>query len=207
MAVGEEIYQCDIVGGEPYIEKLDPQKVRILRSGYSNRIEDADIIIIEDYWSPGKIIDTYWDQLSKKDLEYIEKMPDQMGNTVDSMDNEDPRQGFFYGSIWGDQIEKNGGFKYDPLTLFDDKVINSMLPYDMQGNIRVLKVYWKSRRKIKKVKSYDPETGEEQFTFYPETYVTREDQGEEEQSFWINEAWEGIKIGSDIYVNMRPRPI
>lgn len=61
MVVGEEIYQCDIVGGEPVIEKLDPMKVRILRSGYSNKIEDADIIIIEDYWSPGRIIDTYWD--------------------------------------------------------------------------------------------------------------------------------------------------
>lgn len=61
MAVGEEIYQCDIVGGEPVIEKLNPMKVRILRSGYSNKIEDADVVILEDYWSPGKIIDVYWD--------------------------------------------------------------------------------------------------------------------------------------------------
>jgi len=43
------------------IEKLDPMKVRVLRSGYSSRIEDADMIIIEDYWSPGRIVDTYWD--------------------------------------------------------------------------------------------------------------------------------------------------
>lgn len=44
----------------------------------------------------------------------------------------------------------------------------------MNGNIRVLRVYWKSRRKIKKVKSYDPETGEEVFNFYPETYITKQ---------------------------------
>lgn len=31
--------------------------------------------------------------------------------------------------------------------------------------------------------------------------------GEEEQIFFINEAWEGTKIGEEIYVNMRPRPI
>ena len=31
--------------------------------------------------------------------------------------------------------------------------------------------------------------------------------GEEEQIFWINEAWEGTKIGKDIYLNMRPRPV
>lgn len=51
--VGEEIYQCDIVGGEPVVIKLDPRKVRILRSGTSDRIEDADMVIIEDYLSPG----------------------------------------------------------------------------------------------------------------------------------------------------------
>jgi len=57
------------------------------------------------------------------------------------------------------------------------------------------------------VKSYDPETGEERFGFYPETYVLKEDRGEEEEGFWVNEAWEGTKIGADIYVNMRPRPV
>lgn len=208
MAVGEEIYQCDIVGGEPVVEKLDPMKVRVLRSGYSNRIEDADMIVIEDYWSPGRIIDTYWDQLSKKDMEYIENAPDHIGNTYhDSMDNVDPRHGFVHGAILGDEIANNGGFAFDPLTLFDNDIDTSLTPYDLQGNIRVLKVYWKSRRKIKKVKSYDPETGEEEFSFYPETYILKEDRGEEEESFWINEAWEGIKIGSDIYVNMHPRPV
>lgn len=208
MAVGEEIYQCDIVGGEPVVEKLDPRKVRILRSGYSNKIEDADVIIIEDYWSPGKIIDTFWDQLSKKDMEYIEKAPDYMGNSYnDSMDNVDPRYGFANGAVLGDEISANGGFQYDPLALFDNTIDSSLLPYDLSGNIRVLKVYWKSRRRIKKVKSYDPETGEEEFNFYPETYVADDSMGEEEQSFWINEAWEGTKIGSEIYVNMRPRPV
>ena len=34
-----------------------------------------------------------------------------------------------------------------------------------------------------------------------------EELGEEEQIFYINEAWEGTKIGTDIYVNMRPRVV
>ena len=68
-------------------------------------------------------------------------------------------------------------------------------------------MYWKSRRRIKKVKSYDPVTGEEVFSFYPENYVLNEDLGEEEKIFYINEAWEGTKIGENIYVNMRPRPV
>lgn len=207
MAVGEEIYKCDIVGGEPTIERLNPLKVRVFKSGYSNKIEDADIIIIEDYWSPGKIFDTFGESLTKKDLEYITKMPDHIGQAaVDSMDNIDERYGFVNNSMVGEEMS-NGGFFFDPMNLFSDSISNSLLPYDLAGNLRVLRVYWKSRRRIKKVKSYDLETGEEIYNFYPETYIINKDIGEEEQIFYINEAWEGTKIGSDIYVNMRPRPI
>ena len=206
MAVGEEIYQCDIVGGEPVVERLNPLKVRIFKSGYSNKIEDADMIIIEDYWSPGRVIDTYYDVLSKKDMEYIEKLPDHVGQAaVDSMDNIDERYGFVNNHMIGDEISTEGFF-WDPLGGYDG-VNNSLLPYDVAGNLRVLRIYWKSRRKIKKVRSYDPQTGEEVFNFYPETYVIDKDAGEEEQIFYINEAWEGTKIGTDIYVNMRPRVV
>ena len=50
--VGEEAYQCDIEGGEPIVRKIDPRKMRILGIGNSNKIEDADMIVLEDYWSP-----------------------------------------------------------------------------------------------------------------------------------------------------------
>lgn len=197
MTVAEEIYMCDIVGGEPTIERLNPNKVRIFKSGSSNRVEDADVVIIEDYWSPGRIIDTYYDVLSKKDMEYIEKLPFTMSQG-DSMDNIDDRNAFLNGELFGGDVNSEyffgGGVEID----------SSLLPYDLAGNIRVLRVFWKSRRKIKKVKSYD-QNGDEVFNFYPETYVINKDLGEEEEIFFINEAWEGTKIGKDIYVNMRPR--
>ena len=206
MAVGEEIYQCDIVGGEPTIERLNPLKVRIFKSGYSNKVEDADMIILEDYWSPGKVIDTFYDVLTKKDIEYIEKMPTNIGQSVsDSMGSIDERQGFINGSMIGEEFSTEGFF-WDPLGT-QDGISDSLLPYDLAGNLRVLRVYWKSRRKIKKVRSYDPQTGEEVFNFYPETYIIDKDAGEEEYIFYINEAWEGTKIGTDIYVNMRPRVV
>lgn len=207
MAIGEEIYQCDIVGGEPIIERVNPLKIRVFKSGYSNKIEDADIIIIEDYWSPGKVIDTYYDVLSKKDMEYIESIPDHASQaSIDSMDNIDERFGFVNNNMVGEEMSSNG-FYFDPFNLFSDSISNSLLPYDLAGNLRVLRMYWKSRRKIKKVKSYDLDTGEEIYNFYPETYIINEDLGEEEQIFYVNEAWEGTKIGTDIYVNMRPRVI
>lgn len=207
MTVGEEIYQCDIIGGEPTIERVNPLKIRVFKSGYSNRIEDADVIILEDYWSPGRVIDTYYDVLSKKDMEYIEHIPDHVSQaSIDSMDNIDERFGFVNNNMVGEEMSSNG-FYFDPLNLFSDSISNSLLPYDLAGNIRVLRMYWKSRRKIKKVKSYDLETGEEIYNFYPETYIINKDLGEEEKIFYINEAWEGTKIGTDIYVNMRPRVV
>lgn len=198
MAVGEEIYQCDIVSGEPVVEKLNPLKVRIWRSGYSNRIEDADIIMIEDYWSPGKIIDTFYDSLTAKDMKYIETVNNRPD--VDEFDTIDER----YGLYRADEIYD--GFYATPESLFGPPMgVTDITPYDDEGNIRVIRMYWKSRRKIKKVKQYDPETGELDYHFYTEEYIIDKYKGEEEEIFWINEAWEGTKIGKDIYVNIRPR--
>ena len=116
MAVGEEIYQCDIVGGEPTIERLNPLKIRVFKSGYSNRIEDADIIILEDYWSPGKVIDTFYDVLTAKDIKYIEELPNSLGEAVvDSMDNIDERMGFVNANMIDDTFES-----YNPMELFND---------------------------------------------------------------------------------------
>lgn len=201
-AVGEEIYQCDIVGGEPTLIRLNPMKVRVFRSGYENKIENADMIILEDYWSPGKIIDTYYDVLTEKDIKSIMQQSNPASSNSDE-DREDPRDYFVHKSF----VAEDGSLdSYSSLFSSDDD-ITALSPYDMHGNVRVLRVYWKSARKIKKVKSYNPQTGEAEYNLYPETYIINEDLGEEEEVFYINQAWEGTKIGKDIYVNMRPRPI
>ena len=193
--VGEEIYQCKIVSGEPIVEKLNPLKVRVFKSGYSNKIEDADIVVIEDFWSPGKIIDHFYESLKPVDIKYIEKLPNSSDAT--EMDNYDETKGF----VRSDQVD--AGTVIDNYLLFTNS--NTTNGYwDSDGNIKVLQVFWKSRRKIKKVKSYDQETGEEIFSFYPETYVLNTDIGEEEEIFWINEAWQGVKIGKEIYTEMKP---
>ena len=203
MIVKEEHYLCDIVGGEPTIERLDPLKLRVYRSGNSNKTEDADMIVYEDYKSIGWVYDTFYDVLTKKDCEYLENLIS--GSTGDgSTDLWDDKNAYMDPDV-GDDMVNNPHF-FSAL-LGDYGYTSTLLPYDNEGNVRVLRVYWKSRRKIKKIKRYDPTTGEEEFHFYPETYIPNEVLGEEEEIFWVNEAWEGTKIGTDIYVNIRPRPI
>ncbi len=204
IACGEEMYQCDIRGGEPIIERINPKKIRIFKSGYSNKVEDADMIILEDYWSPGKIVDTYYDVLTTKDRKYIEELPNNPDAAdTDEMGNIDDRNGFLNTSVVIDGLIQGS----DEGMVFGSGFDASLMPYDFLGNVRVLRLYWKSRRKIKKVKSYDELTGEEIFNFYSEDYILDKTRGEEEEVYWINEAWEGTKIGKKVYLNMRPRPI
>lgn len=200
LTVGEEIYQCDIVGKQPVLTKLNPQEVRVIRSGYSNRVEDADAVVIEQYWAPGRVIDYYYDVLTPSDVKYINSLGGDTYNDSE-YDFDDARDGFI-------RIDQVDSLPENPIDyLFNAPESNDKAPFDSNGNIKVLRAYWKSRRKIKQIKSYDPETGEEVYTFYPETYIPNKALGEEEKVMWINEAWEGTKIGKDIYVNVRPRPI
>jgi hypothetical protein len=198
---GEELYDFDVVQGEPTFERLNPQKVFILRNGYSSRAEDADLIIMQDYWSPGRIIDTYYDELKEDDIDIINKT--NSISKVDDMDNIDERSSLIYTPAVGDEANS-----VDQMIYFAGAMGRTFSNYyDGNGNIRVLRVRWKSQRKVLKLKYYNEQTGEEEFTFVPEDYIADKARGEEVTPYWINEAWEGTKIGKDIYVNMRPRKI
>lgn len=206
LAVNEAIFQCSIEGGEPVLKKLNPLKVHVYGNGASNRIEDADMVVIEDYWQIGRILDTYGDQLTAKDIKMLEDLQGQSSHRDDDKYAEygDPLTEFMYGE-YANQMS-DGDFGH----CFTDGTYFSQLPYDIDGNVRVLQVYWKSFKKIKKVKSYDPATGKVEYNFYPESYIIDKDKGEEEQVFYINEAWQGVMIGSGeraIYVNLGPCPL
>ena len=106
--VGEEIYQCDIRGGEPTFEKVNPIKLRVYKSGYSNKIEDADMIAIEDYWSPGKIHDYFYEELSPKDRKWLEELPNTIASgATDGMDNYDERYGLVQAHMMHEEFELN----------------------------------------------------------------------------------------------------
>jgi hypothetical protein len=200
MTVGEENYQLDIVGGEPTFEIINPLKMIVIKNGYSTRTEDADMIVLWDYWSPGRVIDTYYDVLTNKDVDYISKLP--FATAVNDMDNIDPMNTWAF-------VDRVDGYTGEGV-LVESQLFNNNIVFDRNftdnfGNVRVIRVYWKSYRKILKVKSYNVESGEEEFHFYPENYKVNEAMGEESTPLWVTEAWEGTKIGEKVYVNMRPR--
>ena len=192
LAVGEEAYDLDIIGGEPTMERVDQTKMSAFRMGRSNKFEDADIIIFVEYWNPGRIIDTWGDQLTKKDIEYLDNLPDYLAGGTNQMGFADPRQAFVRADMMQDEYPTyNATEVFGPMG-FDDY---NYSPYDSDGNVRVMRMRWKSLRKIQKVKKYDSDTGEEYFMFYGENYVPDENLGETSETMWVNQAWEGALIG------------
>lgn len=210
LVFGEETYMCDIVHGEPVLEKINPFEMQTYMSGYSNRIEDADVVVITQYWSPGKVFDHFF---SDKDFKKVSKRlygykegdgTERFG--VTDMDEVDPRQAF----INTDWISGDGEFYsnddvFDPFVTYGEQMTPTE-PYDQFGNIRVVRMFWKSRKKYKFVTKFDGETNKTITELYTDDYITNYDAGETEEVVWINEAWEGTKIGKDIYVQMGPRP-
>lgn len=197
----EEIYQCDIIQDEPVLTKLNPLKVHTVRSGNSDRIEDSSIIIIQDHWSPHRIIDVYHDELKPEDIDYILEYSttSSKGSYSDDQNNH---------VLLRDALNTGVEGMYD--TIFNLAELNGHFfgsnYTDDTGNIRVLKVLWKSIKQVKKVKFYD-EYGVEQYKTASEEYIPNKDLGEEVTSMWVSEWWEGVKIGKDIYLNLKPRKV
>ena len=205
LANNEEIYQCTIEGYEPIMRKLNPQKVHVYGSGYSNRIEDADMVVIEDYLPLGRILDKYYNKLSQAEVKKLEDI-DYTRGSDEYGDKGDPLNYFKF----GDYIDQIHNFEEGGWVSFNDGVTSKDLPYDIAGNIRVLQVYWKSLRRIKEVKSYDPITGETNYDFKTEDYICDKALGEEASNYYINEAWHGVMIGTGedaIFIDMGPCPV
>ena len=141
--------------------------------------------------------------MSAKDVKYLEELPRSIGKSGDGFDTYDERHAFIP-RVMMDDVAGGGMFYSGIYGNLDDYYTG--LPYDLSGNVRVIQMFWKSKRKIKKVKSYD-EQGKEVYNFYTEQYVIDEAAGETEEIFWINQAWEGTKIGENIYINMGPCPV
>lgn len=196
LTAGEEIMYCGVLGGEPVMRRVNPMNIYTL-GGNSMFIEDADIIVEYGYKSVGQVIDDYWDTLEPKDVDFLEK-----GRTDTSTDggpgiglNRDISIFDFYGEAGALDI-------FHP----NEAGVRTFAgAFDTYGNVRVMKVCWRSRRKIGELTYFDDE-GVEQKDWVPEDYRPNKELGEKVKWIWVNEWMEGTKIADHIYTVMRPVP-
>jgi hypothetical protein len=192
---GEEIMYCGVLGGNPVMRRVNPMNVYTM-GGNSMYIEDADIIVEYGYKSVGQIIDDYWEELGEDDVDFLER-----GKTDASAGgggiglNRDISVYDYYG-------------EQGALSIFHPNEMGTRTfsgAFDTYGNVRVLKVCWRSRRKIGELTYFD-EDGQEQKDWVPEDYKPKKDLGETVRWIWVNEWMEGTKIADHIYTVMRPVP-
>lgn len=203
LIANEEHYLGDIVNGKPVIEVIDTKKIEIIRAGSSNRTEDADIILIYDYWSPGQIIDRYYKFLSDADVKQLDEAIDNRsvkynGRSEQEMDED-------YINMTRTDFNSTLSSAYINIPGLQDKMAK-MQDTDDFGNYRVIRLFWKSKKKVLRVKSYDDE-GQVKYEFYSEDYIANTALGEEVEEYWVNHWWEGVQVGKDIYPYIRPRNI
>lgn len=194
----EEIYIADIVSGEPILRKGNPLNFFTIRSGESNYIEDSDIIIEEIFMSPGQIIDSYYDHLTDSQVTQIEEGSLANKSAVNVLNHRAMNSNIRI----DDFLLQNGA---NNLIEVDSRFSSYFAgSYDTEGNIRVLRVLWKSKKKVG-ILSYIDEFGDIVEDIVDETY--KKASNEVIKWVWINEWWEGTKIADDIFIKMQPRPV
>lgn len=197
LTVGEELYWCHVMGGMPVVDRLNPLKLHCWRSGMSSKVEDADVIVYEDYWSVSKVYEAFHAELTKSDRTYLDNLSRGEHGNASGDGYRDETKAFVNANlISGDAVVVDGRY------LFGGRAAGDYT--DGDGNVRVLHMWWKSLRPLKRVKRYDPYTGEAEYALYGEDYIPDRDAGEECEDMWVSEAWEGFKIGKEIYMGIRP---
>ena len=185
LLAAEEIFVAEEIAAEPILRRGNPIEIDYLLPHNSDMLDEADIIREETYMSPGKVIDEFYDILTSGQVS-------EMEGYIEDKDYLNPF------TALGD---KSGILREEDLI---DSFPGSGGYMDTFGNIRVIKVTWKSRRKVGSVKFTD-ENGDQQDILVDEEFKVPKDPDIIVEWFWINEYWEGTKIGKDIYVNIRPK--
>ena len=206
LIAAEEIYCVDIVSNEPIVRKVSPLNLRTIRNGVSNKIEDADIIVEQGYQSLGYVIDTYYEYLDEKDIEYLEArdIPSDEKSTGAA-----PTLPLIPSSMFSTETDNDAGFSGMYLNSGKHPGDKLMAGFDADGNILVTRTVWRSMQKIGLLKYFD-DNGELQETIVDEDYKPNLDAGEKVRWYWINEWWECTRLGDEqngIYVKAQRRPI
>lgn len=198
LITGEEIYNVDVYGGKLMVRNVSPLTLYVYGLGTSNRIEDADIIVEDRFRSVADIIDDHYDELKPSEIDRLER-----------------------GNLWGDKKQQDSGMlnypqpdfgflgAFNPDNMIDTNYLTAYgtsAYYDTEGNIRETIVTWRSRRKLGIIE-YEDDNGYLQRELVDENIKLDPNLGIKIKWVWVNEWWQGTKIGKDIYVKVGPRDI
>ena len=195
LIAGEEVYWTGILNGEPALRKCNTLNITVILDDDCVFYDDAIAVVEERMLTIPSIIDEYGDQLTN---ETRDKLIEYSRGTFGSFNTA-------------------GGFEPTMQIVDGRAVINGATPTSsFNGNnvnnyaVRVARVEWISMKKIGFL-SYTDEEGQPQIEQVDDTFgssfkLFQENFPDAELEWdWINEAWEGVKIGADIYLDIKAK--
>lgn len=203
---GEIFFRTGIRHGKPFFDCINPVKFRYWKSSYSERVEDAEAMIYEDYIRVSDLYHRFGDEIKPSDDKKIKSL---LTNGEATYTDEERRLLLDFAVESGSKLNwhtKEG--QEDIKQIYGDPEINKLLPSLSNELIRWQHIVWKSRRKLKRVKrSID---GKEVIFWADSSYKMDEIAGDiEVATFSVPEYWEGNKIGvgsEALFLGVKPVP-
>ena len=206
LIASEELYRIDILGNAPVIQKVDPLSLSVIGGNNSPWLEDAEIIIQDEYWNKSAIIDAYYDYLKPGEVKKIEE--GLTNNSGQSNSTYDTQPEFI---VLDELIDTEHYAMSSTSNNNSNSNRHNKLAVNSHGDIRVSRVVWKSRKKVGVLTYFDETSGELQQDMVHESYELDEEKGEVSITYqWINEGLEGTRIGNKengIYVKLQRIPV
>jgi hypothetical protein len=191
LILAEEIYYCGIVAGEPTMRVVRPESIDYDKNLENPFIQNGQWVREERWMTIGSILDEYGEYLKESEVALLDS--GQIGNFIQGA-----QPGYAYPF-------KETGADGTGSRFSSDLFSSNGTP---QGHIYVCNVVWKSMKKIGFL-TYIDENGEAQETMVDEDFTLdskMKSEGWELDWQWINEVWQGTKIGNSLYVNIEPLP-
>lgn len=185
----EEVYYIDSKNGKPDVYVVNPKSLFVIgHNDDSMYIEDSDIIVEDSYYPTGWVIDHYYNHLSSGDIDKIES-----GNDINPI-------GISQTSVvnYTNPQPTNLLGVDESISSANAKMQRNTRPYDSNGNVRVVKVSWRSRRKVGEL-TYTDENGNIVKDYVTEDYVEDKASGQQIRWIWVTEWWYAVRIADDVY--------
>lgn len=194
---GEEIYWIGISNSEPSARRCNPVNLTVVLDGDSDFIDDAIAVVEVRMLAPNTIIDEFGDKLTPSQVNELEDLVRSTSTNYNQAGYNDP---IFKLSEHGNAVDTGASSV--------NSAFGSTSGGFNQHLIRVVRIEWKSMKKMYEL-TYTDETGSSITTIVDETFelsVFKQAYPDAKtEEFWISEAWEGIKIGQDMYIDVKPK--
>ena len=216
--VAEEWYWVGTENNKVVCKVVNPMNLIFDKSYDIKYLDEAEWVVWGEYMSPSQIIDSWKQDLTEDEVEDIQFMSMNNGNSKRNTGRETTGINSIYtgNSLANDMfmdympVDASNGQPLDPtqfayeFSRYGDGYNNYV---SKTRHLLVIRSEWMSKRKVVEV-SYIDEEGMPQTMILDGEFKLDKKQkadGWEAKYFFLNEAWEGVQIGKNMIKNVRPK--